>query len=172
MDNDKGTHQKRSTEIDITKFDEHDFNKLGFLPIYYENHYKRTPFRKLQTIQKPHYPIFSRLPYIMCISRIAHYLKIITRNKVNECMNGEDIEKYLQQWINRYTNEYVYIRKEGSVTSDMSLEARYPIEKAHIRLSKNPYTNAYLIVAYIYPYLQTEEITVGSRFVAKVPILK
>ena len=83
---------KCPTEIAITDRREAELSKLGFLPLC---HYKNTDYAVFfgaQTAQKAkkydrpeataNASISARLPYIMATSRIAHFLKVIARDKI------------------------------------------------------------------------------------------
>ena len=48
--------------------------------------------------------ISARLPYMMASSRIAHYLKVIARDKIGSFKEASDVETWLKRWIERYTN--------------------------------------------------------------------
>src|SRR5262245_7256220 len=89
---------KCPTEIGITDRREAELSKLGFLPLC---HYKNTDYAVFfggQTTQKPkkydraeataNAAISARLPYIMATSRIAHYLKVMARDKIGSFMEA------------------------------------------------------------------------------------
>ena len=46
--------------------------------------------------------ISARLPYVMATSRIAHYLKVMARDKIGSFMERPDCERWLNTWINNY----------------------------------------------------------------------
>ena len=46
--------------------------------------------------------ISARLPYVMATSRIAHYLKVMARDKIGSFMERADCEKWLNTWIKNY----------------------------------------------------------------------
>ena len=39
---------------------------------------------------------------LMCVSRFAHYLKVMARNRIGSFMERGDMEKWLNSWINNY----------------------------------------------------------------------
>ena len=112
------------TEIAITDRREAELSKLGFMPL---SHYKNTDYAVFfgaQTAQKPkiydqpdateNAAISARLPYIMATSRIAHYLKVMARDKIGSFMEAEDMEQWLNRWINNYVNASEVVDLTGS----------------------------------------------------------
>lgn len=160
------------TEIAITDRREAELSGLGFMPL---SHYKNTDYAVFfggQTAQKPavydqpeataNAAISARLPYIMATSRIAHYLKVMARDKVGSFMEAED----MQNWLNRWINSYVNASEEGG----QDMRARYPLREAKIEVKPVPgKPGSYNAVAWLRPWLQMEELTTSLRMVARIP---
>ena len=163
---------KCPTEIAITDRREAELSKLGFLPLC---HYKNTDYAVFfgaQTTQKPkkydrpeataNAAISARLPYIMASSRIAHFLKVIARDKIGSFMERQDCEDWLKRWIANY------VSTDPHPTEDV--KARYPLAEAEIRVEEVPGApGSYNAVAYLRPWLQLEELTTSLRMVARIP---
>ena len=164
--------QKCPTEIGITDRREAELSKLGFLPLC---HYKSTDYAVLfgaQTTQKPkkfddpdataNTEISARLPYIMATSRIAHFLKVMARDKVGSFMEASDAEEWLNKWISNFVN--------ASPGASAYMKARYPLAEASIQVKEIPgQPGAYSAIAWLRPWLQMEELTASLRLVAKIP---
>jgi type VI secretion system protein ImpC len=163
------------TEVAITERRENELSELGFLPIC---HYKRTDYAVFfgaQTVQKPkayegpggddataNAKISARLPYVMATSRIAHYLKVMARDKVGSFMECEDCGKWLNDWIANYVL--------GDPSAGPEMKAKFPLAEAKIEVSEvagDP--GHYSAVAYLRPWLQLEKLTASLRTVAKIP---
>ena len=169
---DGDTDQKCPTEIGITDRREAELSGQGFLPLC---HYKNTDYSVFfgaQTTQKPkvfdnpdataNASISARLPYIMATGRIAHYLKVMGRDKIGSFMEAKDVERWLNQWIAQYTN--------GNPDASPEMKARYPLAEARIEVKENPGApGSYSAVAYMRPWLQMEELTTSLRMVANIP---
>ncbi len=166
---------KCPTEVLIPDRREKEISDCGFLPLC---HYKEKDYAVFfggQTTQKPkvyegktgaeataNAAISARLPYIMATSRIAHYLKVIARDKIGSFLERDECEKWLNEWITNY------------VTSDPSpsqeTKARYPLADAKIVVNEIPGApGSYNAVAHLRPWLQFEELTTSLRLVAKIP---
>ncbi|MFL0799652.1 MAG: type VI secretion system contractile sheath large subunit [Agarilytica sp.] len=164
--------QKCPTEIGITDRREAELSKLGFLPLC---HYKNTDYAVFfgaQTTQKPlqfddpdasaNAAISARLPYIMATSRIAHFLKVMARDKIGSFMEASDAEEWLNQWINKYVN--------ASPGASPEMKARYPLAEARVEVKEVPgQPGVYNAVAWMRPWLQMEELTASLRLVANIP---
>jgi len=172
MSDDGDMDQKCPTEIGITDRREAELSKLGFLPLC---HYKNTDYAVFfgaQTTQKPKHfddpdatansEISARLPYIMATSRIAHFLKVMARDKVGSFMEASDAEEWLNRWISSYVN--------GSPGASADMKARYPLAEASIEVKEVPgQPGVYSAIAWLRPWLQMEELTASLRLVANIP---
>lgn len=164
--------QKCPTEIGLADRREAELSKLGFLPLC---HYKNTDYAVFfgaQTSQKPknyddpdakaNAAISARLPYIMATSRIAHYLKVMARDKVGSYMEAQNAEAGLNRWIGQFCN--------SSNSSDPEMKARYPLAEAQITVKEVAGApGSYEAVAYLRPWLQMEELSAALSLVAKIP---
>ena len=165
---------KCPAEIGITDRREAELSKLGFLPLC---HYKNTDYAVFfggQTAQKPkkydkpaataNAAISSRVPYIMATGRIAHYLKVMARDKIGSFMERADCEKWLNDWLQNYVN--------GNPNVGQELKAKYPLAEAKVEVKEVPGApGSYNAVAWLRPWLQMEELTASLRMVASVPKL-
>ncbi|OUS04734.1 EvpB family type VI secretion protein [Gammaproteobacteria bacterium 42_54_T18] len=169
---DGDTDLKCPTEIGITDRREAELSNLGFLPLC---HYKNTDYSVFfggQTAQKPkvyddpaataNASISARLPYIMATSRIAHFLKVMARDKIGSFMEATDAEDWLNRWINTYTN--------SNPAAGAEMKARYPLAEAKVEVKEIPgQPGSYNAVAWLRPWLQMEELSASLRMVASIP---
>ncbi len=172
ISDDGDTDQKCPTEIGITDRREAELSKLGFLPLC---HYKNTDYAVFfgaQTTQKPkkyddpsataNAEISARLPYIMATSRIAHFLKVMARDKIGSFMEASDAEEWLNNWISNYVN--------ASPGASAEMKARFPLAEASIEVKESPgQPGVYNAIAYLRPWLQMEELSASMRMVASIP---
>jgi len=172
ISDDGDTDQKCPTEIGITDRREAELSKLGFLPLC---HYKNTDYAVFfgaQTTQKPkkyddpsataNAEISARLPYLMATSRIAHFLKVMARDKIGSFMEASDAEEWLNNWISGYVN--------ASPGASAEMKARFPLAEASIEVKESPgQPGVYNAIAYLRPWLQMEELSASMRMVASIP---
>ena len=158
-------------EVNLTDEREKELSDLGFLPAV---HYKNTNYavfigaqtaQRAKTFTDPdatgNAAISAQLPYIMASGRIAHFLKVMGRDKLGSSLEAADIKKDLQAWIDQYTNS-------GAIGNDE--RARTPLAESRIDVIEQPgKPGAYSAVAYLRPWLQLEQLTTSVRMVTKIP---
>ena len=158
-------------EVNLTDEREKELSDLGFLPLVHYKNQNYAVFLGAQTSQKPqeyvdpdataNAAISARLPYVMASGRIAHYLKVIGRDRIGSNLTPEDVERELSDWIGQYTNPNA-IGNEA--------RAQCPLRESKISVvEQRGRPGCYSVVAYLRPWLQMEELTVSLRTVAAIP---
>lgn len=163
---------KCPTEIAITDRREKEFSDLGFIPLVHCKNTDYAAFFAAQSTNKPkryndelanaNARLSSQMQYIMAISRFAHYLKAMMRDKVGSFMERGDCERFLNQWINEYVS--------ADDTATPETKAKLPLREARIEVVEvagKP--GAYKAVAFLRPHFQLDELTVSLRLVAELP---
>ena len=165
---------KCPTEIALTDRRGAELDKLGFLPLC---HYKNEDFAVFfggQTAQSPkkydrpeataNAALSARLPYIMASSRIAHFLKVMARDKIGSFLELKDCSDWLNRWIKNYVN--------SNPNAGQEMKARYPLAEAQVTVQAVPgKPGSYNAVAHLRPWLQFEELTTSLRMVARIPTM-
>jgi type VI secretion system protein ImpC len=158
---------KCPTEVPITDRREKELADLGFVPLV---HCKGTPQAASGNRPKVYDKdaatanarLSAQLPYIFAVSRFAHYLKAIMRDKIGSYTSRTEIEHYLNRWINNYT-----IANEDA---GFELKAKHPLREARIDVLEIPgKPGAYRAVAFLRPHFQLDELNVSLRLVADLP---
>jgi type VI secretion system protein ImpC len=163
---------KCPTEIAITDRREKELADLGFVPLVHCKGTDYAAFFSTQTNQKAkkydtdaanaNARLSTQLQYILAVSRFAHYLKAIMRDKIGSFMTREECQAYMTRWINNYVL--------GSDDAGQALKAQYPLREARIDVSEIPgKPGAYRAVAFLKPHFQLDELTVSLRLVAELP---
>ena len=173
---DGGVDMKCPTEIAISDRREAELAKNGFMPLLHKKNTDIAAFIGAQSLQKPaeyddpdataNANLAARLPYLFAISRFAHYLKCIVRDKIGSFKERSDMESWLNSWI----TQYVLSNPESA---GEETKARYPLAAAEVVVEDvegNPgyYTSKF----YLRPHYQLEGLTVSLRLVSKLPSLK
>jgi type VI secretion system protein ImpC len=98
----------------------------------------------------------------MAVSRFAHYLKAMMRDKIGSFMSRVEAEQFLNRWITTYVTP--------DDNASPSMKARCPLREARIDVSEIPgKPGAYKAVAFLRPHFQLDELTVSLRLVAELP---
>ncbi len=163
---------KCPTEIAITDRREKELSDLGFIPLVHCKGTDYAAFFGAQSAQKAmkydsesanaNARLATQLQYIMAVSRFAHYLKSMMRDKIGSFMSRTECEAFLNRWVNNY------------VTTDDSAspatKAKFPLREARIdvvEVAGKP--GAYRAIAFLKPHFQLDELTVSLRLVADLP---
>src|SRR5579864_2291296 len=163
---------KCPTEVPITDRREKELADLGFAPLVHCKDTDYAAFFSVQTCQKPkvydldsanaNARLSAQLPYIMAVSRFAHYLKAMMRDKIGSFMSRSEAETFLNNWIRRY------VVPDDSASP--AAKAKAPLREARIDVSEvagKP--GVYKAVAFLRPHFQLDELTVSLRLVAELP---
>ncbi len=163
---------KCPTEVAITDRREKELADLGFAPLVHCKGTDYAAFFSVQSAQKPklydldsanaNARISAQLPYILAVSRFAHYLKSMMRDKIGGYMSRDEAASFLNRWINRYV--------VSNDDAPFSVKAQRPLKEARIDVSEIPgKPGCYRAVAFLRPHFQLDELTVSMRLVADLP---
>ena len=163
---------KCPTEVPITDRREKELADLGFVPLVHCKGTDYAAFFSVQTCQKPkvydtdaanaNARLSAQLPYLMAVSRFAHYLKAMMRDKIGSFMSRTEAELFLNRWILRY------VVPDDNASPQQ--KARGPLREARIDVSEVPgKPGVYRAVAFLRPHFQLDELTVSLRLVAELP---
>jgi type VI secretion system protein ImpC len=163
---------KCPTEIAISDRREFELSNLGFMPLLHCKNTDYAAFIGGQSAQKPkkyfsadanaNAELSTKFNFILCVSRFAHYLKVMARDKIGSFMEVKDCERWLNDWINNYVTDPAMAGDE--------LKARKPLAAARVDVQPVPGKPGwYEAVAYLRPHFQLETLTASMRLVAEVP---
>ena len=153
---------KCPTEVPITDRREKELADLGFVPLVHCKGTDYAAFFSVQTAQKPklydtdsanaNARLSAQLPYLMAVSRFAHYLKAMMRDKIGSFMSRTDAEIFLNRWITGYV--------VPDDTASPAMKARCPLREARVDVSEVPgKPGVYRAVAFLRPHFQLDELT-------------
>ena len=163
---------KCPTEIAITDRREKEFSDLGFIPLVHCKGTDYAAFFGAQSANKPvkydsdaanaNARLSTQLQYMMAVSRFAHYLKAMMRDKIGSFMSRTDCERFLNQWITNYVT--------ADDNASPATKAQYPLREARVEVSEVPgKPGVYRAIAFLKPHFQLDELSVSLRLVAELP---
>jgi type VI secretion system protein ImpC len=166
---------KCPTESPITDRREKELADLGFIPLLHCKGTDYAAFFSVQSTQKPklydkdaanaNARLSTQLPYILAVSRFAHYMKVMMRDKIGSFMSRSECETYLNTWILGYVVSIDNVAAE--------IKAKKPLRDAKVEVVEVPgKPGAYRAVAYLKPHFQLDELSVSLRLVADLPASK
>jgi type VI secretion system protein ImpC len=163
---------KCPTEIAITDRREKELSDLGMIPLVHCKGTDYAAFFGAQSCQKSkkydtdaanaNARLSTQLQYLLAMSRFAHYLKAIMRDKIGSFMTRKECEDFLNRWISKYV--------VSSEDAGMEMKAKFPLKEARVEVAEVPgKPGAYRAVAFMKPHFQLDELTVSLRLVAELP---
>lgn len=152
---------KYLTNVCMTDRKEKLLSDFGFIALAEDQYARTATFYACPSLQKPkkydrmaatkNANLSSMLHYILCVSRFAHYIKIIARDKIGSFATVLDCQHYLQAWIHQYTTANTDLSDE--------LKAKYPLKEAKVQVYEskgNP--GKYLCTVHLCPHYQFDQI--------------
>ena len=163
---------KCPTEIAITDRREKELADAGFMPLVHCKGRDYAAFFSVQSANKPkkfddpkasaNARLSSQIQYMFAVSRFAHYLKSMMRDKIGSFMSRKNCADFLNGWI----AQYVLLDDDAS----QAKKAEFPLREARIEVEEIPgKPGAYRAIAYLRPHFQLEELDVSLRLVADLP---
>ncbi|MGP8270954.1 MAG: type VI secretion system contractile sheath large subunit, partial [Terracidiphilus sp.] len=153
---------KCPTEVSITDRREKELADQGFVPLVHCKGTDYAAFFSVQTCNKPklydkpeanaNARLSAQLPYMLAMSRFAHYLKAMMRDKLGSTMSRSQAESFLSQWIANYVIE------DDNASPDA--KSARPLREARIEVMEVPgKPGALRAVAFLRPHFQLDELT-------------
>jgi type VI secretion system protein ImpC len=163
---------KCPTEIAITDRREKELSDLGFIPLVHCKNSDYAAFFAAQSVQRPkkyntdsanaNAVLSAQLQYIFSVSRIAHYLKAMMRDKIGSFASAQNVETFLNRWISQY------VLLDDNATQEQ--KAQFPLREASIQVAEIPgKPGSYRSVAFLRPHFQLDELSISLRLVADLP---
>lgn len=163
---------KCPTEVAITDRNEKLLSDLGFLSLVHCKNTDYAAFFGGQSVQRAktytsdaanaNARLSTQLPYIFAVSRIAHYLKAIMRDKIGSFSSRQGVQEYLNNWL----AQYVLLDDSAS----QEAKSKFPLREAHVEVVEIPgKPGCYRAAAFLRPHFQLDELTVSLRLVADLP---
>jgi type VI secretion system protein ImpC len=163
---------KCPTEVAITDRREKEFADNGFIPLVHCKGTDYAAFFATQSANKAkkydtdsanaNARLSTQLQYIFAVSRFAHYLKSMMRDKIGSYMSRQEAQIFLNRWIQKYVLE--------NDVAPAAQKAKYPLREARVDVSEIPgKPGCYRAVAFLRPHFQLDELSVSMRLVADLP---
>ncbi len=163
---------KCPTEVAITDRREKELSDLGFIPLVHCKNTDYAAFFGAQSAQKAkkydtdsanaNASLSAQLQYMFAVSRIAHYMKAMMRDKIGSFASASNVQNYLQRWIDQYVT--------ADDSASQETKAQFPLREASVEVSEVPgRPGVYRAVSFIRPHFQLDELSVSLRLVAELP---
>jgi type VI secretion system ImpC/EvpB family protein len=139
----------------------------GFIPLATSDADQRPLLHSSQTLHRPerfdlpaataNAKVSAMLRYILCASRVAHYIKVIARNKIGSTTDAAGLERFLNTWVNSY------------VTPDdqaaPQVRARLPLRGANVQVrSEAGAPGSFRMILHLQPHFQLTHVGTSLSF--------
>lgn len=162
---------KPVTDVIVTDSKERELSELGLMPLC---QCFDTPFAAFYSNQSTHRPkqhasregdvnarLSAMLQHVLCGSRLAHYIKVIIRDKVGSFITADDCENYLRDWLFGYTT--------GREDLDWEEQARYPLRESAIKVKEHPQKPGdFVCIIHLRPHYQLDHIVTELELVTEL----
>jgi type VI secretion system ImpC/EvpB family protein len=166
-----GIAPRGPTDAAITDFQEKELAELGLTPLCRCPDTDLAAFYGYPSVQKPrkydepaataNARLSAQLQYLLCVSRFAHYLKVIGRDKIGAFAGPGDCEAYLNRWLTAYV--------ASSDEADQETKAQFPLREAQVQVREHPdRPGSYVCVMHLRPHFQLDEMITTVRLVTEL----
>jgi type VI secretion system ImpC/EvpB family protein len=166
-----GVAVKSSTDVVITDVLEKQLSELGFLALCDCHDTEYSAFYSTHSVQKParydrpeasrNAEISARLQYMLCVSRFAHYIKVLARAKVGAYHEAQEFEHYLHDWLFRYVTSDAEASPEA--------KARHPLREAQVQVTDMPgKPGAFQCIMHLSPHFELDQVVASVRLATEL----
>ncbi len=172
---DRGTTWVRpSLEVVLTDRQERALVDAGLMPLAAIHFTEEAVFGAVRSLQLPqtylgpnanasnaNARLSSQINTLLCVSRFAHFLKVLGRDMVGAFRTAEEIEDQLQTWLGRYVNTNINVGGET--------RARYPLVAGRVTVAERPgRPGVYGCVIHMQPHFQLDDVAAQFRLVTDI----
>lgn len=168
-----GVAQIAPLQISLSDQQERALSDLGFISlvaspytpyaIFYGNQSLLRPRRYDSAVASTNARMSAMLHYMLCVSRFAHYVKVLGRDMVGSFITPEECERRLQEWLAGYT------MAPTGLESDATLLASYPLSQGEVQVREMPARpGSYHCMIYLRPHYQLDEVVSTFRLTTEL----
>ena len=127
-------------EVMLSESQDRQLQEAGFIPlsparftgglVLYGNQSIRQPENFGEANARISERLSSMLQYVLCVSRFAHHIKVMLRDRIGSISTPSAVENMLNEWLNRYSN--------ANDAASPELKARYPLSGAVATVQEHP----------------------------------
>jgi type VI secretion system protein ImpD len=159
------------TDAHLTDRREKELSDLGFVPLCHMPGVPEAAFYSTPSTQKAkafdtegataNARLSAMLHYMLCVSRFAHYLKVIMRDRVGAFTSPADVERLLTQWLTNYV--------ASNDDASAEIKARYPLREGRVQVWETPgKPGSYQCTVFLRPHFQLDQLSAGIRLTTQL----
>ncbi|MDO6610163.1 type VI secretion system contractile sheath large subunit [Shewanella sp. 1_MG-2023] len=162
---------KPSVDLLVSDRAEKALSDQGFIPLSPVSGCEHLVFYSNASIQEPpkyelledniNAKLSSMLQYILCVSRFAHYIKVIGREKIGSLNSAEACQRDLQLWLHQYTTA-------SEVSSD-DVRSQYPLRNAQVQVKEmRGKPGHFYSIIQLQPHFQLDQMVSSIKLVTEL----
>jgi len=166
-----GVAVRFATEVVVTDRQERVLGDLGLIPLSAIRGEDCAAFYTTASLHAPpHYAtteaminarLGTLLQYVLCASRIAHYIKVICRDLTGSMIGVGQLERRLADWLQSITT--------ASENASDEMQARCPLRESEVSVRELPgKPGCYTSVFHLRPHFQLDQMTSSMRLVTEI----
>lgn len=130
-------------------------------PVFLSNMSLHKPEVFDRTVATANARISSMLQYVLCVSRFAHYLKVMARDKLGGFTEAAQLERELNDWVNRY------VTPDDQASAEV--RAKLPLRSARVEVREDTGTAGnYKMIMWLQPHFQLDQLDASLKLVSTV----
>ncbi|APC96421.1 type VI secretion system contractile sheath large subunit [Francisella frigiditurris] len=163
---------RNSVDVLIPDYLELSLSKVGFMSLVMNKSLDKACFFNVQSAKKviddfeddfdsANSALVANLSYVMCVSKIAHYIKCVIREKIGSVVSKDIISDIITSWI----NNYVTIIESPNIME----MARFPFKYVNVDINPVPGKPGwYSSSIEILPHIQFEGLNVKMKLESRL----
>ncbi|TOE53903.1 type VI secretion protein [Vibrio parahaemolyticus] len=169
--NGKNDRDRCPLNLKVSERKEQELSDCGFIPISPVPETDMVGMTSNVSLYKPklyeekhvatNAKLTSMLQYTMCVSRIAHYVKVMGRDKIGGYQDAASLEREFQTWLHQYTT--------ASDEASDELRAKYPLNEAKIKVREKRDTPGHFYsVIHLRPHFQLDQMVSSIKLITEL----
>ena len=171
----RGGGHRPPTEVVITDAQERTLSDLGFISLCACHGTPWAAFYATPSLQRPqryddaaaaaNARLSAMLQYILCTARIAHYLKVMCRDRAGSYDSPAQIEHSISKWL--------FDLSVSSDDADAEAQAKYPLADTSVSVHEVPgKPGTYASVIHLRPHFQLDQMSSSIRLTTEIVATK
>lgn len=164
-------HHKAAVNVQVGDRLEAELSDNGFIPIsavpysdhcvFFSNASVHQAAKYNSASANVNARLSAMLQYILCVSRFAHYIKLMGRDKVGSFQSAENCQRDLQSWLQGYTT--------ASDSASEEVRGRYPLHDARIQVKEmRGQPGHFYSIIQLQPHFQLDQMVSSIKLVTEL----
>jgi len=165
-----GVAVRFSAEVVVSDRQERQLSEVGLIPLtaipgedvqaFYTTPTLNQPVQYDEADATANSRLASMLQYVLCASRVAHYVKVLCRDMTGSFLSADELQRRLADWLHSITVA------SGSASDEM--QARFPLSESSVAVREQPgRPGCFNSVLHLCPHFQLDQMTSSMRLVTE-----